>query len=227
MLVLAAAVVLDGLRGHQMAPMNMAGVLPWVHWRGFLVLALLIAGNWFCFACPFMLPREIGKRLFRGNRHWPPALRSKWLAVGLLVVYFWAYEAFSLWNSPWLTAWIIVAYFTSAFFVDGFFRGATFCKYVCPIGQFNFIGSLASPFEVKIKKESICQSCQSYDCIRGNQQQRGCELFLFQPKKASSLDCTFCLDCVHACPHDNVGIVPVLPTASLGGPLPLVAGPFV
>lgn len=215
MLILAVAIASDGLFGHQMAPMNSAGVLPWVHWRGFLILALLVAGNWFCFACPFMLPREIGKRLFGGQRRWPRAVRSKWLSAALLVLYFWAYEAFSLWNSPWLTAWIVVAYFTAAFFIDGFFRGAAFCKYVCPIGQFNFVNSFVSPLEVRVKRELTCQSCQTYDCIRGNTHQRGCELFLFQPKKESSLDCTFCLDCVHACPHDNVGILPVLPAATV------------
>ena len=40
--------------------------------------------------------------------------------------------------------------------------------------------------------------------------QRGCELYLFQPKKAGNLDCTFCLDCVKACPHDNVALLPTL-----------------
>jgi hypothetical protein len=29
------------------------------------------------------------------------------------------------------------------------------------------------------------------------------------------MDCTFCLDCVHACPHDNVGITSRLPAAEL------------
>jgi hypothetical protein len=29
------------------------------------------------------------------------------------------------------------------------------------------------------------------------------------------MDCTFCLDCVHACPHDNVGLVARLPTQEL------------
>src|SRR5262249_61508852 len=29
---------------------------------------------------------------------------------------------------------------------------------------------------------------------------------LFQPRKARNMDCTFCLHCVHECPHDNVGI---------------------
>ena len=35
----------------------------------------------------------------------------------------------------------------------------------------------------------------------------GCEMGLFQPRKLSNMDCTFCLDCVHACPHENVGIL--------------------
>jgi hypothetical protein len=45
--------------------------------------------------------------------------------------------------------------------------------------------------------------------------QRGCELALFQPAKVGNMDCTFCLDCVHACPHDNVGILSRLPAGEL------------
>ena len=45
--------------------------------------------------------------------------------------------------------------------------------------------------------------------------QRGCELALFQQRKVGNMDCTFCLDCVHACPHDNVGITSRLPGAEL------------
>ena len=43
----------------------------------------------------------------------------------------------------------------------------------------------------------------------------GCELHLFQPRKQGNLDCTFCLDCVHACPHDNVGVLAVVPGQAL------------
>ncbi len=45
--------------------------------------------------------------------------------------------------------------------------------------------------------------------------QRGCELALFQPLKVGNQDCTFCLDCAHACPHDNVGLVSRMPGAEL------------
>ena len=148
--------------------------------------------------------------MFTPNLRWPRALRNKWLAVALIGVYLWAYEAFSLWDSPWLTAWLITAYFAAAVLVDSFFRGASFCKYVCPVGQYHFVVSLVSPREIAVRDKATCQRCQTYDCIRGNEKARGCELFLFQPKKASNLDCTFCLDCVKACPHENVGLLAVI-----------------
>ncbi|MFY9987785.1 MAG: cytochrome c oxidase assembly protein [Chthoniobacterales bacterium] len=212
---LAIFIVVDGLFGPQIGPMNLAGTLPWTHWRGLSVLALLVIGNFFCFACPFTFARDLARRILPGNRQWPRWLRTKWISVALLGIYLWSYEAFSLWNSPWLTAWVIIGYFVAAIVVDGFFRGASFCKYVCPIGQFHFVQSLVSPFEVKTRDVDVCRSCKSFDCIKGNEQQRGCELRLFQPKKESNLDCTFCLDCVRACPHDNIGIIAVTPGRTL------------
>jgi len=215
MLLLAAAVIADGFWGPQMSPMNLAGVLPWTYWRGLVVIALLCGGNFFCLACPFMLPRALGRWLLPARRSWPRALRTKWLAIALIALYLWAYEACALWNSPWWTAWITVAYFGIALAVDGLFRGASFCKYVCPIGQFHFVQSLVSPLEVTVRQPDVCRRCTTHDCIRGNSGQRGCELDLFQPEKVGNLDCTFCLDCIHACPHDNVGIIVVPPGRSV------------
>jgi Polyferredoxin len=180
------------------------------------------------------LARTVGDRLARRRqlllhdlpvharaRRWP-ALAARALAVApraplevarrrAAAVYLWAYEAFSLWDSPWWTAWIVVGYFAAALVIDGLFKGASFCKYVCPIGQFQFVQSLSSPLEVKVREPEICQTCATHDCIRGNATQRGCELHLFQPRKSGNMDCTFCLDCIKACPHDNVGILAVAP----------------
>jgi len=273
LLTLAGLMVFDGLTGPSLAPKNLATVAGWIHYRGFLVLGLLVVGNLFCFACPFMLPRRLGKwlqnRFLAGGRPLPRALRSKWLALALLVFFFFAYERWDLWASPWLTAWLILAYFAVAFVVDTLFQGAAFCKYVCPVGQFNFFGSLVSPSEIKVRDASVCVTCTTKDCIRGrplggrgeagaqsaegaratevaaaraksafagyrsaerragvaaagrtpialfDHVQPGCELNLFQPAKVGNQDCTFCLDCVHACPHDNVGWLLRVPTAEL------------
>jgi cytochrome c oxidase assembly factor CtaG/ferredoxin len=207
LLLLAGFVIYDGLTGPEVAPMNLAGVLPWIHWRGLLIFVLLVAGNIFCMGCPFLLPRTLARHFLPAGRNWPRWLRSKWLAVVLLVLFLWSYEAFSLWDSPWLTAWIAIAYFAGAFLIDGLFRGAAFCKYVCPIGQFNFVQSLVSPLEIKARDPAVCAACTTKDCIRGRDGIPGCELHLFVPRKASNMDCTTCLDCVHACPHDNVGLI--------------------
>ncbi len=250
LLLIAALIIFDGLVGPQLAPKNLATVGVWLHYRGLVVLALLLAGNLFCMACPFMLPRQAARWLrerLGGGLPQPRWLRAKWLAVGLVMLFFFCYEAFSLWATPWWTAWIALGYFVVAFAVDAVFRGATFCKAICPLGQFNFFGSLVSPLEIKVREQAVCQGCRTKDCItagnlgksaigRGqaltsadsselprssafirvqSSAARGCELALFQPRKVGNMDCTFCLDCVHACPYDNIGLIGRTPTAEL------------
>jgi ferredoxin len=225
LLILSAVMVLHGLFGPSLSPKNLATVLTWVHFRGALVLVLLAAGNFFCMACPFMLVRNMARRLVTPRFNWPRMLRNKWLSVALFAAILFVYELFDLWSSPRLTAALIVAYFLAILVIDGLFKHAVFCKFVCPIGQFNFAASLASPLEVAVRDQEVCTSCHTKDCIRGRREdssklvviQRGCELALFQPLKAGNMDCTFCLDCVQACPHDNVGISSRLPAEGLTG----------
>jgi hypothetical protein len=221
--VVSVAMVLHGLFGPPLAPQNLATTLTWVHFRGALVLVLLFAGNFFCLACPFMFVRNLARKVFHPVRNWPRALRNKWLAIALLVGMLFVYEWLDLWASPWWTAWLIVGYFLAALLVDSVFKHAPFCKFVCPIGQFNFVASTLSPLEVAVRDTQVCARCTTKDCIRGVREpaaplvviQRGCELALFQPRKAGNIDCTFCLDCVQACPHDNVGIISRVPAAEL------------
>ena len=223
LLLLSVVMILHGFLGPSLAPKNIATTLTWVHFRGALVLLLLAAGNFFCFACPFVLVRDLARRFARPTRNFPRFLRNKWLSVSLLVAALFFYELLDLWSSPWLTALIILSYFLAALIVDSIFKHASFCKFVCPIGQFNFIASTISPLEVSVREQAICTSCETKDCIRGRREsmsspvviQRGCELALFQPRKIGNLDCTFCLDCVQACPHDNVGILARVPAVEL------------
>ena len=221
-LIAGIAMIAHGLFGPTLAPKNLATTVSWVHFRGALVLVLLCAGNLFCLACPFMLVRQWARRWFHPWLTWPRALRNKWLSAGLFALILFAYELFDLWSSPWWTAWLIVAYFASVLAIDGIFKHAVFCKWVCPIGQFNFVASALSPLEVKVREEGVCVTCHTKDCIRGRRDasglvtiQRGCELALFQPAKVGNMDCTFCLECVQACPHDNVGILSRPPASEL------------
>jgi cytochrome c oxidase assembly factor CtaG/polyferredoxin len=209
--VIAVLVIADGFLGNPMGAMNLAGVVPWTYMRAFGVVALLVLGNIFCMSCPFMLPRELGHRLGLARFKWPRRLRSKWAAVVLMILFFWSYEAFAFWDHPARTAWLLIAYFAAAFVIDTLFRGASFCKYVCPLGQFNFAASLLSPFTLEARSQATCERCTTHDCIAGNTRQRGCELQLYMPQKVGNMDCTLCMDCVKACPHDNIGLFAVSP----------------
>jgi ferredoxin len=213
LLLVAIIIVLHGLFGRQEAASNLSTVLTWIHYRGLLIGALLLAGNLFCAACPMILVRDVARRFHRPSRRWPKRL-GKWGALALFAGVLFAYELFDLWSLPAATAWIVLGYFGAALAVDLTFTGASFCKYVCPVGQFNFVASTLSPLEVRVRDRDVCRTCKTVDCIKGRRDERapqvvterGCELALFLPSKVGNLDCTFCLDCVHACPHDNAAI---------------------
>ena len=262
-LAAAVVVVLHGFFGPDVASANLATTLVWVHYRGFLVLALLAAGNLFCAGCPFIRVRDWGRLLHAPSRKRPSWLRGKWAAVGLFAAVLYTYELFDLWSLPLATTYLVLAYFVGALVVDLVFTGATFCKHLCPVGQFNFIASTLSPLEIRARDHGICASCQTVDCLKGRTPapglppprgypgpgagqksfektsigvadlndsrafrepprgggspgaQRGCELQLFVPTKVGNLECTFCFDCVQACPYDNVALATRIPGEEL------------
>ena len=116
--------------------------------RAGLIATLLLAA-FFSFGHVWTFVREVfGEPIFLLLLYLP------WLAVGLLLLFFWAYEAFALWSSPWWTAWIALGYFLAALLIDAVFRGAAFCKFLCPIGQFHFIHSRLSEMMRRISSSA-------------------------------------------------------------------------
>ncbi|MBX3062543.1 MAG: FesM [Anaerolineae bacterium] len=229
--LIAALLVYDGLTGDQIASRNLATVSAWVQYRGLVALALLLAGNLFCMGCPFTLPRTLARRLSIRGRRFPKFLRNKWLAIGGLFLFFWLYEWLDLWSSPWLTAWLIVSYFVASFVLEAVFTESAFCKYVCPLGTFNFVYSTTSPLQISARDHNVCRTCVGKECVNGSYAPQavilideikdgqpikqhtngpdgvlGCGTELFVPQIKSNMDCTMCLDCVRACPHDNVAL---------------------
>lgn len=206
LLLILLLVIYDGLTGPQLAPANNATVLAWVHYRGLVIVGLLVFGNAFCMGCPFTLPRTLAHRMSRWGQRWPRVLRNKWISILSLLVIFWLYEWLDIWASPWLTAWLAIIYLGLAFVLEAVFSESAFCKYVCPLGAFNFTYSGISPFQITARDPAVCRSCEGKECVRGSAQLLGCGTELYVPLIQSNLDCTFCLDCARACPYDNVGL---------------------
>ena len=192
-------------------------MLTWIHYRGLLIGALLAAGNLFCGACPMILvarPRPAAAPADAALAAW---LRRKWVALALFVAVLFAYELFDLWACrPPPRGWSS-AISRAALLVDLTFTGATFCKYVCPVGQFNFVASTLSPLEIGVARavdlpglhdRGLHQGAARRPSVAAAVDRRSADASsaLFLPLKVGNLDCTFCLDCVQACPHDNIAI---------------------
>ncbi|MCP4167647.1 MAG: FesM [Chloroflexi bacterium] len=215
LLILTLLIIYDGLTGPQLAPENIATVTAWIHYRGLVMLALLLVGNLFCMGCPFTLPRTLARRLSGSGRRWPRALRNKWLAILLLFLIFFLYEWLDLWASPWLTAWLAIVYFAASFVLEALFAESPFCKYLCPLGSFNFVGATISPTQITTRSQEICRTCIDKECVNDSTDVLGCGTELFVPRLQSNLDCIFCLDCARACPHDNVALAARFPLREL------------
>ena len=219
-LLLSLFLIIHGLIGPQFAPKNLTTLFLWVHYRGLLVLTLLLLGNFFCQLCPFILLRDFGRKFWTPRWNFPKLLQNKWPSIALFVAVLFSYEYFDLWASPHSSALLILSAFLLAFATDMLFRKASFCKYLCPIGQFNFLSSAFSPTEVRSKDPAQCSTCTSYDCLHGNPNKNGdaalgCELDLFIPNKVGNMDCTLCMNCLKACPHDNVELAARAPAMEL------------
>ena len=58
------------------------------------------AGKYLLPVMPFHVAARVGARLGLARFKWPRWLRSKWIAIALMVLFFWSYEAFALWDHP-------------------------------------------------------------------------------------------------------------------------------
>lgn len=210
-LALAMLVVLDGLFGPPEAATNLAGTWPWTHWRGLAAVSVLAVGNIACMSCPLIAPRTLLRRWIRPRWRWPSRLRAKWLVAAVIVAWLVAYEAVAWWDSAAATAWLILGLLAIATVVDLLFEGSSFCQWMCPIGQWNMSMSVAAPTQVRALDPAVCARCATQDCLRGGPRGTGCGTSLFLPRKGGAMDCTACLDCVTACPHDNAGLVLAVP----------------
>ena len=158
-----------------------------------------------------MLPRTLARRWLPANGVWPRVLRSKWLAVVLLGLFLWAYEVSRL-GQPLVDGLDRPGLFRGGVCDRRFVSRRRFLQIRLPdrAVQFRAIADFAAGSE-----SPRCRRLHGVPDERLHSRRRagipGCELNLYQPRKSSNMDCTFCLDCIHACPHDNVGILAVAP----------------
>jgi hypothetical protein len=164
-------------------------------------------GRSWCSICPIPLPGEwlqFGgiierkKRNIGMHKRWPRLLRGSWLqSFGFLLVGL--FGAVTL-TSARLTGWILLAIFLLAFVLSLVFDRRAFCSHLCPIGGFSGLYARLAPVELRVKDQLVCRGHKDKTCYDN------CPWGIYPPAMKSNADCGLCMECVRACPYDNVAV---------------------
>jgi len=196
-----------GIFGARVGSHNFAIIFVWIAWWTALKLGFIpLGGRSWCSVCPIPLPGEwLQKRGIlrsggrRGlNRRWPKALRGSWLQSGAFLL-IGIFSAITLTN-PRVTAWVLVGLFALAIGLSLVFEQRAFCTYICPIGGFIGIYAKTAPVEVRAINKSICEVHQPKTCYQV------CPWGIYPVALTDSAACGLCLECLRACPSDNLAL---------------------
>ena len=192
--------------------LNFTTFMVWgLWWTSMIWIAFFIGRAW-CHVCPLELimnvAERIGRRLGIHQKLLPKVFRNGILIViGYLTVQF-VVAVFHIHRVPHGAALFLLSLAGLAFIFGFFFKYRSFCSYVCPVGILLNSYSRNAPFELRVINTDICKQCKTKDCVSANTYNqwngRGCPSLLNPPELDSNKDCLLCLQCVKACPHDNI-----------------------
>ena len=207
--------ILAGLIGTPVGSHNFSIVFVWIAWWAILILvAVPFFGRGWCAVCPIPLP---GEWLQRGAVLSPPDRRPKWLNlrvpkmfrnIWLQNISFLLLALFSsvLLTTPNITGIVLAAMLFAVAGLSTIFERRAFCRYLCPVGGFIGLYSQTAPIELRIKDKQVCVTCEGKPCYNGSQVGYGCPWDAFPGGLTKNTYCGLCMECVRACPHDNIAV---------------------
>ncbi len=197
-LLIFAFIVLAGLVGEQTST-NPAVLLTWILWWPAVIFTFFLGGRIWCTICPFGYLGDVAQKILSLRRKAPRILRNMWWRLALFLTLTWLTTLFALDRMPNSTAYLALALTTGAVVLGFVYEKRTFCRFVCPVGGIFGLYSMTAPVHLGVKDKHICQTeCKGKDC------HALCTWFQFPAIMQRNAECNLCLDCVRACPHDNL-----------------------
>ncbi len=200
--------IITALSGTGVGSHNFAIIMVWIAWWTALKLGFIpLGGRTWCSVCPIPLAGDWlqqggilvkGKHSFSLNLQWPKALRSSWLqSAGFLLVGL--FSAVTLTEAR-LTGWILLATLALATVLSLIFEHRAFCSYLCPVGGFSGLYAKTAPLEVRVVNVDVCAAHSQKSCYQA------CPWGLYPLALKDSSTCGLCLECLRACPKDNLAL---------------------
>ena len=214
--------ILAGLVGSPIGNRNIIVTVVWILWWFLLITVLVPAGGraW-CMMCPIPFAGEwLARRRLIGvrrdaessrslrsgglNRRWPHRMSRMW-TQNLLFLSMCTVSTILV-TRPALTAAVLAAMVVAAIVVHAVFKRRSFCRYLCPINSWISVYSMASATEVRVRDTKRCAECREHPCAGGSDQAWGCPWMVNPSKLDRNNYCGLCMECIKACPNDNLTI---------------------
>lgn len=210
------AVLLFCVTGFWSAGTNLALLAVWGIGEPLFLISTVGTARLGCSFCPFGRVSSIlsSRGLRRDPPNWLRRYGTNFAALGLAII-LWAEVATGMPHSPRPTAVLILSILTLAMLVGLVFKRRTWCRFLCPLG--NWVGSLATCSALELRgKTAVCNSeCSSHVCYRGAEGQGGCPMFEGPFSLSQNSDCILCGDCIKVCPNNSPLINLRLPAQEL------------
>jgi len=199
-LLIFAFIVFAGLLGEQ-STSNPAVLLTWILWWPAVVFTFFLVGRIWCTICPFGYMGDVAQKVATLGKKAPQILKNMWWRLALFLGLTWMTTLFALDRTPRGTAYLALGLTLGAVALAVIYEKRVFCRYVCPVGGIFGLYSMTAPVHLSVKDKHICQTeCKGKDC------RVACAWFQFPASMDRTAECNLCLDCVRACPHDNLAL---------------------
>ena len=178
---------------------NPAVLMTWILWWPAVIFSFILLGRIWCVACPFGFAGDVAQKIYSFQLKVPKFFKNMWWRMGLFLALTWATTLWALDRWPLGTAGLALALTLGAVSMGLIFQKRAFCRFVCPVGGIFGLYAMTTPVRIGVKDKRLCQrECDTKDCAQI------CNWFEFAPTMDRNMDCNLCLDCVRACPKDNI-----------------------
>ncbi len=213
--ILFLLIIVAGIFGNQNPSLNIAPLLTWTIWWGLLPVLILFAGKAWCYVCPWdamagwteklRFWKKIDEGLSLGWR-WPKVVRNISIATIMFVGLTWIELGFGVTMSPKITAYLAIGMLLLAIISAMLFDKKSFCRYGCLVGRVSGLYAMFGGTEVRARDDGTCKACHTKECVKGSETAYGCPTFLYPGGLRTNTYCIQCMECIQACPHDNLAV---------------------
>ena len=190
-------------------PNRISGVisndLAWGAWWVFLVLGFLLVGRIWCTICPLSTAGRIANGIWSLAKSPPEFLKKSspfLIPIGFVGI-IWLEQIFHMTINPRPTGFLLISLIFLAVFFALFFERETWCRYLCPLGNFGGIFALSATLFVRSNPNVCSTKCTTHNCNKGSEEYAGCPVFHHPLFARNAHICKLCFNCLKSCPHGS------------------------